>query len=134
MSLADDRHDLAEALSAGCTGWRAFDYIPDQINPPVLLVDFEVGPQITFGAVGEAKHNYTLKVKALAQRDDSRSAQAQLDKLRDPTEPTSLWQVVEASTVGDYLQVTRASETQMVDAPGDSTSYLMIEFDVEAVI
>lgn len=132
MSLADTRTDIATAIEAGCDDWRCVDYIPDQINPPVIIVDFTVGGPLTFGATGDVPHEYGFTAKAFVNRDSERAGQLKLDKLRDPTDATSLWQVLEDSDVGDYARVTSASDTLLSDVAG--ASYLLINFEIEVVL
>lgn len=132
MSLSDTRATIAAALMASCTGWRALDYVPDQIHPPLMIVDFEVGDQLTFGPVGTTGHEYAFTVLAFAQRDAERAGQAKLDKLRDPTDATSLWQVMPSSAVGDYARVTNAGKVQVATSAG--VEYLTVEFSLEVVI
>lgn len=131
MTLTSTRTALAAAITAGCTGWRCPDFIPDQINPPVILLDFEVGDQLVMGDTGTVPHSYAFKAWAYVQRDSERAGQLLLDQLRDPTDTASLWQVVEGSTVGNYVTVSHASVVQEVTVA--SGTFLMVEFDMEMV-
>jgi hypothetical protein len=132
VTLATTRTAIASAITAGCTGWRALDYVPSQINPPQMIVDFEVNPQITFGDMSTAKREHPLIIQAFVPRDSDRASQLKLDVLRDPTDATSLWQVLAASAVGDYAQVTHCGACEVTTVAG--VEYLMLTFQGDVIL
>jgi hypothetical protein len=120
---------LKTALS-DIPGLRVFDYQPDQLNPPVAIVNLN---QLTFHRAfggGDAVHQYLITV--VVNRPSERSGQASLDGYMSYDSASSVRAAIEADkTLGgvvDDATVERAENVQYV-LLGDTT-YLTADFVV----
>lgn len=97
MSFATVRSRVATILNGTTLDdgkkLRASAYLTEEVNTPQAFFDFEVNHQLTMGSTQVC--DYVLVVQVLDQRDDSRSAQARLDQLRDPHDADGLKQKLE---------------------------------------
>lgn len=106
---------------------RASAYLTEEVNTPQAFFDFEIQPQIVMGS-GQVC-DYVLVVQVLDQRDDSRSAQARLDQLRDPHDTGGLKQKLEDGSNWNseihYCQFQSCTAVEVVNVAG--VDYLSIE-------
>jgi hypothetical protein len=111
-------------------GLRAYDYQPDQVNPPFAFATLE---EITYhGAMGSGNvvNQFTLTV--VVQRSSERAAQDKLDGFVAYDGAQSVRRAIEADrTLGGVVQdliCTSARNIQNFDA--NETTYLSVDFQV----
>ena len=76
MSIAAIREGLADALRT-IPGLRVSPYFPDQLNPPMAVVDTV---QVTFDLAGaRGSDDLTFDLLVVVRRESERQAQADLD-------------------------------------------------------
>lgn len=133
MSLFSDiRAGLAANLSA-IDGLRTYDFIPDEIAPPVALVTPR-GMQFD-KTYGRAADDVTFEVSVVVRRTSARTGQDQLDDYCDSTGTLSVKTAIEAdTTLGGTvmdLRVTEISNYSAVDI--GETTYLQATFVVSII-
>lgn len=132
MSLLEARRELATVLR-DVPGLYCDEegLITDNFAPPVALIDFEIGPGITFQ---HGAFEITGHVWLLAPRADEVSSGRKLDELRDPTSTTSVWRAIcdHTWTACDYMVPTSATAaTEVIWA---NAAYLMVDITLEVVL
>ena len=132
MSLYDFRVELASVLR-GVPGLTCDEegVMRDSFEPPAALIDFEVGPALTFQ---HGAFELTGHVWLMVGRTDERSASIVLDRYRDPTDENSVWRALcdRTWTHADYVNPTGASAVQAVGL--GNAEYLMVDITLEVVI
>ena len=113
------------------SGLRAFDYQPDQVNPPFAFPTLDT---ITYHQTGMASGGVVMNftVTLIVNRSVERTAQDELDKYMSFSGAQSLRAAIEADrTLGgvcDDLIVTNAENLTNIDA--NDTLYLAVDFKV----
>ena len=113
------------------SGLRAFDYQPDQVNPPFAFPTLDT---ITYHQTGMASGGVVMNftVTLVVNRASERTAQDELDKYMSFSGAQSLRAAIEADrTLGgvcDDLIVTNAENLTNIDA--NDTLYLAVDFKV----
>lgn len=113
------------------SGLRAFDYQPDQVNPPFAFPTLDT---ITYHQTGMSSGGVVMNftVTLIVNRAVERTAQDQLDKYMSWDGAQSLRAAIEADrTLGgvcDDLIVTNAENLTNIDA--NDTLYLAVDFKV----
>ena len=111
-------------------GLRAYDYQPDQVNPPFAFATLE---EITYhGAMGSGNVVNQFTVTVVVQRSSERAAQDKLDGFVAYDGAQSVRLAIEADrTLGGVVQdliCTSARNIQNFDA--NETTYLSVDFQV----
>jgi hypothetical protein len=111
-------------------GLRAYDYQPDQVNPPFAFATLE---EITYhGAMGSGNVVNQFTVTVVVQRSSERAAQDKLDGFVAYDGAQSVRRAIEADrTLGGIVQdliCTSARNIQNFDA--NETTYLSVDFQV----
>ena len=111
-------------------GLRAYDYQPDQVNPPFAFATLE---EITYhGAMGSGNVVNQFTVTVVVQRSSERAAQDKLDGFVAYDGAQSVRRAIEADrTLGGVVQdliCTSARNIQNFDA--NETTYLSVDFQV----
>jgi hypothetical protein len=111
-------------------GLRAYDYQPDQVNPPFAFATLE---EITYhGAMGAGNIVNRFSVTVVVQRASERSAQDKLDGYVAYDGTQSVRAALEADrTLGGVVQdliVTGATNITNIDA--NDTLYLTVDFQL----
>jgi hypothetical protein len=111
-------------------GLRAYDYQPDQVNPPFAFATLE---EITYhGAMGAGNVVNQFTVTVVVQRSSERAAQDKLDGFVAYDGAQSVRRAIEADrTLGGIVQdliCTSARNIQNFDA--NETTYLSVDFQV----
>lgn len=131
MSITDAREALAAAFDS-IDGLRCGDgMIRDQVNPPEVMLDYEVNPHLVFrGATAE----YTFTAKTFLNRTAERSSQALADRLKDPADSAGITAVVEGweTDAYHYAAVRRLGPMGLASVGG--VEYLMFETEIEVVL
>jgi hypothetical protein len=109
---------------------RAYDYQPDQVNPPFAFATLE---EITYhGAMGSGNVVNQFTVTVVVQRSSERAAQDKLDGFVAYDGAQSVRRAIEADrTLGGVVQdliCTSARNIQNFDA--NETTYLSVDFQV----
>lgn len=123
--------DGLKTAIATVSGLRAFDYQPDQVNPPFAWSTLDT---ITFHQTGMQSGGVTMNftVTLVVNRSSERVAQDELDKYMSFDGAQSLRAAIEADrTLGgvcDDLIVTNAENLTNIDA--NDTLYLAVDFKV----
>lgn len=113
------------------SGLRAFDYQPDQVNPPFAFPTLDT---ITYHQTGMASGGVVMNftITLIVNRASERTAQDQLDQYMSFSGAQSLRAAIEADrTLGgvcDDLIVTNAENLTNIDA--NDTLYLTVDFKV----
>lgn len=113
------------------SGLRAFDYQPDQVNPPFAFPTLDT---ITYHQTGMSSGGVVMNftVTLIVNRAVERTAQDQLDQYMSWDGAQSLRAAIEADrTLGgvcDDLIVTNAENLTNIDA--NDTLYLAVDFKV----
>jgi len=113
------------------SGLRAFDYQPDQVNPPFAFPTLDT---ITYHQTGMSSGGVVMNftVTLIVNRAVERTAQDQLDQYMSWDGTQSLRAAIEADrTLGgvcDDLIVTNAENLTNIDA--NDTLYLAVDFKV----
>ena len=111
-------------------GLRAYDYQPDQVNPPFAFATLE---EITYhGAMGAGNVVNRFTVSVIVQRASERAAQDKLDGYLSYDGTQSVRKAIEADrTLGGVVQdviVNSASNITNIDA--NDTTYLTVDFQL----
>ena len=111
-------------------GLRAYDYQPDQVNPPFA---FSTLDEITYhGAMGAGNIVNRFTVTVVVQRASERTAQDKLDGYLAYSGTQSVRAALEADrTLGGVVQdliVTGATNITNIDA--NDTTYLTVDFQM----
>jgi len=111
-------------------GLRAYDYQPDQVNPPFAFATLE---EITYhGAMGAGNVVNRFTVSVIVQRASERTAQDKLDGYLSYDGTQSIRKAIEADrTLGGVVQdviVNSASNITNIDA--NDTTYLTVDFQL----
>lgn len=132
MSILDARQALADAFDS-IDGVRCKDgLIHDQVNPPEVMLDYEVEPHYVFGTSTPGAFTFTAKV--FLQRTSERASQNLADRLKDPTDEEGITLVVEGwdTDAYQYAAVRRMGAMQIAQV--GATEYLMFETEIEVVL
>lgn len=129
-SLTDIRTGIGTRL-ATISGLRVSPTIPEQVNPPVAIVQPE---SVTYDLnARNGLTQYTMVVTVIVARADGRSAQNAVDQYVAPEGPKSVKAAIEADRTlagkVNTLRVTQVSNYAMTDAL--EIPYLGIDFTVE---
>jgi hypothetical protein len=87
--------DIAEGLAAtigDATGLRNFPYVPDNVNPPVMVL---VLGTIERGAMSRGQMQIPFEAWVLTQRVSDRAGQQSLYEYASFTSPKSVWKAVD---------------------------------------
>ena len=131
MSIADAREALAAAFDS-IPDLRCGDgMIRDQVNPPEVMLDYELDPHLVFGS---ATAEYTFTAKTFLNRTAERSSQALADRLKDPTDTAGIVAVIEgwSTTAYHYAAVRKLGAMGLASVGG--VEYLMFETEIEVVL
>ena len=129
-TISQVKEGLKNAINS-VAGLRAFDYQPDQVNPPFAWPTLDT---ITYHQTGMAAGGVVmnLTVTLVVNRASERAAQEQLDDYMSWDGKKSLRKAIEADrTLGgvcDDLIVTNAENLTNIDA--NDTLYLAVDFKV----
>jgi hypothetical protein len=118
---------LGTAL-ATVTGLRAFDYQPDQVNPPLA---WPILDSVEYhGAMGSGLITYQFRVPVIVGRASEKTAQKRLDEYVsfDNGIRSALEADLTLGGVAQSLIVESAGKFNSLDA--NDTTYLMVEFRV----
>lgn len=130
MSTLTELRDGLQANLATISGLRAFSTVPDQINPPVAIVE-PVSVQYDT-TMGRGLDEYTFKVTVIVGRVDERTAQNTIDAYCSPSGSSSIKSALELNRTlsgkANDLRVTGLSNYGSLPV-GDAT-YLAAEFAV----
>jgi hypothetical protein len=125
--------EITEALKNALTvvpGLRVYDYLPDQINPPVAYVGIETIDYHGAFSGGNPVHSYTVTV--IIGRTSDRTTQRSIDDFLSYDSDRSIRAAIEADrTLDGIVQtciVTRGGNLASVNA-GD-VQYVTIDFSV----
>lgn len=126
------RQAFADALSV-IDGLHVDPYIVEGIRAPHAMVDYQVAYDLTFARGSDA---YEFVVMVFAQRSSAEQSQKLLDRLRDPSDASSVKQVLEGdaglAALVDYVRVAAVDRPQVVTV--GNADYLMVSFNCEVVI
>lgn len=115
---------------ATITGLRTFDYVPDQINPPLAIASLDTISFHNSMANGDPEMEFLITV--VLGRINERTATANLDGYTSPTGASSIRAAIEADrTLGGVANtciVTGASNIRPV-TQADAV-YLAVDFNV----
>lgn len=130
MTVAAFRAELVEVIN-GVEGLSCSEFLKDGVNPPDVLVDYELGPAVSFA---HGAYQYTFHAGIVYGRHDPTSAQLEADRHKDPQDTTGLFRVLcdRAWTSADYVLPTGATGLQQVTISG--TDYLLVDFTLEVVL
>ena len=129
-TISQVKEGLKNAINS-VAGLRAFDYQPDQVNPPFAWPTLDT---ITYHQTGMAAGGVVMNftVTLVVNRASERTAQDQLDQYMAWDGKKSLRKAIEADrTLGgvcDDLIVTNAENLTNIDA--NDTLYLAVDFKV----
>jgi len=129
-TISQVKEGLKNAINS-VAGLRAFDYQPDQVNPPFAWPTLDT---ITYHQTGMAAGGVVMNftVTLVVNRASERTAQEQLDDYMSWDGKKSLRKAIEADrTLGgvcDDLIVTNAENLTNIDA--NDTLYLAVDFKV----
>ena len=129
-TISQVKECLKNAINS-VAGLRAFDYQPDQVNPPFAWPTLDT---ITYHQTGMAAGGVVMNftVTLVVNRASERTAQEQLDDYMSWDGKKSLRKAIEADrTLGgvcDDLIVTNAENLTNIDA--NDTLYLAVDFKV----
>ena len=130
MILSDVRDGLKTRLQT-ISGLRAFDTIPDTLNPPCAVV--EPAPPFDYhGSMGPGLSTFRFRIQVLVSRSSDRGGQDKLDGYCDTASATSVRNAIEGDrTLGGAVQdclVESCSEYGIAEV--GSTTYYAATFDV----
>lgn len=122
--------DGLKAAIETISGLRAYDYQPDQVNPPFAFATLE---EITYhGAMGAGNIVNRFTVSVVVQRASERAAQDKLDGYLAYDGSQSVRAAIESDpTLGGVVKtliVTGATSITNIDA--NDTTYLTVDFQV----
>jgi hypothetical protein len=123
--------DGLKARINSISGLRAFDYQPDQVNPPFAFPTLDT---VTYHQTGMASGGVVMNftITLIVNRSSERTAQDQLDQYMNWDGAKSLRAAIESDrTLGgvcDDLIVTNAENLTNIDA--NDTLYLAVDFKV----
>lgn len=128
--------EVREGLAANLRtiqGLRVSEYLPEQINAPMAVINLERLEYL--GAFQGGLRTYSFIVMLIAGRMGERSAQRQLDAFMAWDGDQSVRQAVEADTslggAAQTCKVEAARGVRMLDF-GDAT-YLVVDFEIEVM-
>ena len=131
MNVHDVRAALAEAVRS-IDGMRSSAFVPTKVVPPMAVVSVGSG---TYDDDTSGGMTLALGLLVLVSRSDDRTAQAKLDDYITPSGDRSVKAAIEADlTLGgtvDSVAVVGWGDPAEFEVGG--TSYVGVEFDVEAV-
>lgn len=115
---------------ATISGLRVFDYVPDQINPPLAIATLDTITYHNAMALGDPEMEFLITV--VLGRINERTATANLDGYTSPTGASSIRAAIEGDTtlggVANTCIVTGASNVRPV-SQADAV-YLAVDFSV----
>jgi hypothetical protein len=125
--------EISDALRNALTaipGLRVFDYLPDQINPPVGYVGIESVNYHGAFSGGNPVHNYTVTI--VVGRTSDRASQRALDEFLAYDSPRSVRDAIETDpTLGGFVStliVTQGGNLQTINIA--EVIYVAIDFSV----
>jgi hypothetical protein len=131
-SIAELRTEIAQNL-ATITGLRTSEFIPDNPNPPIAVVQFDRAQYHL--DMGNGMTEYTFVVQVIVGRADERTAQRNLDAYCSSTGSSSVLLAVESNRTLDGKAfdcvVTEMSSYGPVLV--NDTTYLGAEFQIRVL-
>lgn len=131
-SIAELRTEIAQNL-AMITGLRTSEFIPDNPNPPIAVVQFDRAQYHL--DMGNGMTEYTFVVQVIVGRADERTAQRNLDAYCSSTGSSSVLLAVESNRTLDGKAfdcvVTEMSSYGPVLV--NDTTYLGAEFQIRVL-
>lgn len=133
-TTAQVRQALADAISAGVTGWQVSPYMLALPMPPAI--DVRPAGTTFHTAMGDGKHDPAYVVRAMCAWNADRASQVNLDTLLDLGSATSMLAILEADrTLGGTVQdltVTDVSDYKALIVEGQP-SLIAVDFRVEII-